>query len=510
MPHQNIYNNFLGGLDADSQDLFVKNTDWRSALNIRAGVAYAGRMGAITNLKGNTEVAYTLPSGTNKCIGAYEDKQENTVIYFIYNSNGNHQILRYYPEAGRIDLQLEYEFAWTADTEITGVNLVNGRLLYWLDPKPHKVNIEKSRLILPDGSGKKKSWQIILGQTNTGQDFFQVVVKSMNGTNLASINATVNSGSVEEKLKSLAAQINAGLSTYLTAEACDCHINVEEVQENVCYPIITINQYMVVPMNWYGLTLTERMFDRSKWMPMFEPIATYLQDDVFGYNYVRNKVFQFRLKYRYDDFENSVLGVISQIPITNLQCDGTNAPEKNYIKVEFNDPDILAAQDVTLIKDVSVLVREGNDGAWREVIQLRPCDFLDYDNGTEEWSAYYNFYNNIVSNTVADDDVRRQYDDVPHTAEDDLIVKNRSIMANVVKGYDAPDCADVKWSVDVADTRSPKLHKVTGKIRILSYGMGDALVDPNSDNLIPHYERTFYNSFPNYGKYPFWESSDQT
>jgi len=485
MPHQNIYNNFLGGLDADSQDLFVKNTDWRSALNIRAGVAYAGRMGAITNLKGNTEVAYQLPSGTNKCIGAYEDKQENTVIYFIYNSNGNHQILRYYPEAGRIDLQLEYEFAWTADTEITGVSLVNGRLLYWLDPKPHKVNIEKSRLILPDGSGKKKSWQIILGQTNTGQDFFQVVVKSMNGTNLASINATVNSGSVEEKLKSLAAQINAGLSTYLTAEACDCHINVEEVQENVCYPIIPINQYMVVPMNWYGLTLTERMFDRSKWMPMFEPIATYLQDDVFGYNYVRNKVFQFRLKYRYDDFENSVLGVISQIPITNLQCDGTNAPEKNYIKVEFNDPDILAAQDVTLIKDVSVLVREGNDGAWREVIQLRPCDFLDYDNGTEEWSAYYNFYNNIVSNTVADDDVRRQYDDVPHTAEDDLIVKNRSIMANVVKGYDAPDCADAKWSVDVADTRSPKLHKIIGIVRIFNPFMDNSAdipaetVEPN-------------------------------
>lgn len=488
MPHEKIQNNFTGGLDADSQENFVKPTDWRYALNIRAGVAYAGRMGAITNLKGNTEVQYDLPSGTNKCIGAYEDKQDNTVIYFIANENGgntNGLILRYFPEFNRIDLQLEYDFGWTAATEITGINLVNGRLLYWLDPTPHKVNIEKSRLVLPDGSGKKKSWQIILGQTQTGQDFFQVVVKNMLGANLASINVTVNAGSVEEKLKSLAAQINSGLSAYFTAEACDCHIDLTEVQGNLCYPIITIPSYMVVPYNWYGLTMTDRMFDRSKWMPLNEPVATYLQDGTFLYNYVKNKVFQFRLKYRYDDFENSVLGVISQIPITNLQCDGTNAPEKNYLKVDFNDSDILAPQDVTLLKDVSVLVREGNDGNWREVIQLRPCDFLDFVNGTNEWKAYYNFYNDIVSTIVADDDVRRQYDDVPLTAEGDLIVKNRSIMANVVKGYDAPECADATWRVDVADTRSPRLHKITGVVRIFNPYM-DNSADIPDENIEPN------------------------
>ena len=102
-------------------------------------------------------------------------------------------------------------------------------------------------------------------------------------------------------------------------------------------------------------------------------------------------------------------------------------------------------------------------------MDLSPCEFLDYD-GTD-WIASYDFYNDIVSNAVADTEVAKQYDDIPLTAEENLLVKNKAILANVVKGYDAPDCIIAKPQIDFGDVPNPKLYKITGVIRIVNEGL---------------------------------------
>ena len=165
---QNIPN---GGLDADSDNRYVDETDYRYALNIRNGVAYAGKQSVATNVKGNELVAYTLPAGTNKVVGAYNDTQQNTVIYFVWNSNGNDQILRYYPDTNEIKLIAQYDLGWTAATKITSISLINAKLLYWCDPKPRKINIEKATL-----DGKYKEWEIVLAKSNITANTFTMKV----------------------------------------------------------------------------------------------------------------------------------------------------------------------------------------------------------------------------------------------------------------------------------------------------------------------------------------------
>jgi len=40
----------------------------------------------VTNVLGNALVSYSLPSGTNKCIGYIEDRAGNRGFYFVQNS----------------------------------------------------------------------------------------------------------------------------------------------------------------------------------------------------------------------------------------------------------------------------------------------------------------------------------------------------------------------------------------------------------------------------------------
>src|SRR5574343_545996 len=81
------------GIDSDSEDRIVSAEDYRDAVHFRVG-----RKGAGENPLGNRDATilavnagFALPSGTNRRIGSI--KNEDTIIYFVYNSAGNHSII---------------------------------------------------------------------------------------------------------------------------------------------------------------------------------------------------------------------------------------------------------------------------------------------------------------------------------------------------------------------------------------------------------------------------------
>lgn len=88
------------------------------------------------NIKGNLVVLnFLLPAGTNICIGSYEDRLNNKLIYFNYNSNGNHGVYAYSPETNLITVLIQIpglNFQNDRRYLITGVGSV-GQLLYWSD-----------------------------------------------------------------------------------------------------------------------------------------------------------------------------------------------------------------------------------------------------------------------------------------------------------------------------------------------------------------------------------------
>lgn len=123
--------------------------DSRYILNVLSGRTKSGDVGAIQNEKGNTLVELSdMLSGTNKVIGEADDKQNNAILYFLYNSNGNHGIYRYNIDSNTIDKVLHKQSVLNfqvsgRDGYINHANVVDG-LLSWVDGnnEARRLNIE--------------------------------------------------------------------------------------------------------------------------------------------------------------------------------------------------------------------------------------------------------------------------------------------------------------------------------------------------------------------------------
>ena len=153
-----VKNSFLSGLDLDTSLFLLKKDAYIDALNITRDAITGGQDMAITNVVGNRIVNYTLPAGTNTCIGSYANTLRNTVIYFVYNSNDLHSILQYNDTSRTItkifenltDSGGEDILGFTLTGKITSINIYprdEGDLLYFLDSQGRPTGLNIARFI---------------------------------------------------------------------------------------------------------------------------------------------------------------------------------------------------------------------------------------------------------------------------------------------------------------------------------------------------------------------------
>lgn len=120
---------FGGILNSDDKELDIAPNQHIDARNVRL---YGGREGlTLENVKGNYVIANSnLPAGTNECIGVFYDPVKRRIIWFNWNSNGNHGIYQ-------LDIQTEVV------TQIfrCGVNSATDILRFSLDYPVHSAAI---------------------------------------------------------------------------------------------------------------------------------------------------------------------------------------------------------------------------------------------------------------------------------------------------------------------------------------------------------------------------------
>lgn len=473
--HKQTENRPIGGIDSDSENRLLAPEDYRYALNISNSVGYENQFGVVTNIKGNVLIDnYTLPSGINKCIGSYFDRGENTTIYFVYNSAGQHKILRFYPSKtsnsypyGTIEEIITFDFGWSDEEHITGVELVDGKLLYWTDSvKPRMINVVKA-----NNTEKKKSWKVYLPK-NYVQPFqsWGWNIYDMNGNQVfAGTFSFASDLTREQAFEQIASDINAS-QNFVTAESCGCDLNVTEVGVNQVYFDFAGNSnYKVVADNWYGLNLIDRYFDQCKWQPRCKPIPLYKSDPKRKFNFVKVLTPKFRISYTYDNGEISTLSPISDIATNNISCSKKSFQSLNYIDVNFNSDDLLDANNFTIIKRVGFYVQETEDAQWRLIQQIDICDFYD---GTE---CSFRFYGNEQTSAIDDITATKPYDNVPRKSNALSFVKNRIVQANVLEGYDSPQCIDAEFSATFDEDENREFFKVTGRVYIVNGSLFDGV-----------------------------------
>lgn len=145
----------IGAMDGDTpSETFVKGTH-RSASNI----IFRGNKGNMRGepLPGTRLIPFSLPAGTNVTIGRYYDSIGSRVLWFNYNSNGNHGIysFNYIPETIQTLLQvgigtLGDPLGFLPTVTINSINIIYGDsgagdILCFVDSllRPTKINIQR-------------------------------------------------------------------------------------------------------------------------------------------------------------------------------------------------------------------------------------------------------------------------------------------------------------------------------------------------------------------------------
>lgn len=150
---QPVTHTFTSGIDTVTAEEYLANDKARKILNCNSLSTAVGDVGVITNVKGNTLIPNTLPSGENKTIGYAVDEESNNLYIFNCNSNKYHGIYRF-NSLDKTIIPVLINLTDTSDIDILRfdpkyrilhADVVRNELLYWVDGlnPARKTNITK-------------------------------------------------------------------------------------------------------------------------------------------------------------------------------------------------------------------------------------------------------------------------------------------------------------------------------------------------------------------------------
>jgi hypothetical protein len=453
-------NIFTGGMDMDNSRYLIAEDDYISALNVRNGIGEGQSFNEVTNVKGNTLSPYVQPSGQNIVIGEYENKQDNSVYYAVYNSNSQHQWRRYLN--GTIERVIEFDFGWDK-TKINHINIVDNKYLLWTDSKPRKIDINKC---LDNKQRKYNLYQI--GNFN-GQ------IRVLDGTTVLA-GVTLSGADAD----TLATNINTSLlSQYITASVCDGYVELEFDDVNEYIIEETAANAILVAENFYT-EIKEYQVDAARYPKNCPPTVSIKNDTEFSSNLIEDKIFQFTTQLVFEDNQKSTLAPWSDISFDVCK-------RGNYLEVDYTEDRLNNADDLADIKSVNIIVREQNDGTSFIVQTIEKKDFWT-SNFT---SNTYNFYNNEQRRAVEPTLEQRQWDNIFIEPTDNKysicqeFADNRIMYSNGVENYEKP-CEDYSVDINLTPNNEPRFT-LEGLVRIYNpafFGSGRVVDDAGRSGYI--------------------------
>lgn len=449
--------------------------DTRSARNVRIG-RNNGEAGAAEAMLGNVKtVNINLPPGNNTCIGSHEDKKEDSLFFFLYNDLKNHGIYRYFRITNTIEVvKISPVFNFERTHLITGTDYVEF-LLYWTDyiNSPRKINVKKA-----NDTNKLRVVNLYFNKSDISSvSPISYVVNVYGNTSSLLFSAPVSvsfspgNASNPKDLFELCQQFIlsyrsnsniVGMDAIVKIESCGNYIKAsfQKGYEGACTIGITSSaaSVFVIPDNYYSDPFKEEFIDLIKYPQGCQPKVAYLSDAKRNTNYVQNKVFQFKTRLVYDDFEKSTTSPISEIPLDSVGCADTVTSFNNYIEIDFSDATRFSDLGaMSIVKKVEILVREHNIGLFKHVVTLNQVDFIS--------DFKYRFYNDGNYSAISENDSNLLYHAVPIIAKSLKLAKNRLFLGGTKRGYDNI-CIDAKVSPGYKDAPSTTLYTITGRVYI--------------------------------------------
>jgi len=456
-----------GGLNLDDSIKIVPPEDYIYASSIYNGVSKVQKHNIVQNADGNRLVPYTLPAGTNEVIGRFEDTKKETCIYLVWNSNLNHNILRYYKSTNLIVPIVKNEplLKFDLNSKIGSVNLVDDLLSWTEGTVPQRsINIDRAQRQDENGVFKKVKFNIYFDFVNfRAGDAYSLLYSNIN--TLLYVSPTDQT--LEQGIANFVDAINNN-QTDFHAKSCEQFIEVEfdvagiydvtlQVETNINTGLPSSPAVRVF-INIYPDGFLETFINADFNPPICEPAIRVLTDTTKNTNFIVSKIFQFRLAYKGVDAQQSSLSPIS------IVSNGVG----NYVEIDFTDSR-LNDENLTIIKGVQIYVKQGELGKWCFVTELERFQF-GYNPLSPSRTNVFKFYNDQAYNAVDDAFAVKLFEAIPITSEAQEVADNRMMYGGNKEGYDS-ECVDL--SLSLSFKKPPQLYKIKGIVVIRPLFLND-------------------------------------
>lgn len=431
--------------DSDPKNIEVDKGFVRYMINCRRGNIGSGS-DVVENIPGNILIPnVALPAGVNRNIGSIEDRRNRRLVFFNYNSTGQHGIYLYIPDdLGQkiypLMIDPVLDFSEVMEIDETKAVIVDGKYLVWTDNYNSQRFLDIEKALMRD---KKRKWEF---QQYTETERFSVSFRAP---------ATV----FVSNLTVADLESNSRISEHFTVEVCDCKVFFEEKVPGAVSNF-TISTGRLMPVNFYPTTANERQIDYILWPASTGPEVRLKYDDKFRRNLISGQTWQFRVKYNYKGGFPSVWSPWSKaIAVAEDVSQLFNYIEVDYTAKIFNELNL--EDHLAMIESVEIGYRNTNEGKLHRFITIPQCEI-------PKTRQAVRFYNDVFAQATGDVADAKQYDTVPLKSGALTLARDRVVMGDNTENYEV-DCVDYKLNVQFTPTKKLQTGTVSGRVYIHNY-----------------------------------------
>ena len=427
-----IKNTFLKGkMNKDADERVLPSGEYRDALNIQVGVSENGDAGSLHNILGNSKISSINISGA-KCIGSIANTENEKIYWFIYGTSVN-AIAEYDETTNTVSPVLVDTTKLITNfpnTQITAINVIDG-YLFWTDgysePKIIDINLFKAKSTNFSTTTKIFDDFTLLDRDITEADITLIKKKPSSAPTVTSntYGEIAQSSGTDITVTADFTGINNG-DTHTVTVSADPGFDVNQV-----FFIITntnIKTHECKFKSIAGSTLTLEAINVNA-----AYAASFTGKIAFGEPLFEDKFVRFAYRWK---FKNNQLSIFSPFtePIFEPKLYFDYNIEKGYNNSMLNQIRFIELDNIdvtpTDVESIDILYKESNNTNIYVYKTLKKEDFTNYNTG----SGKIKIDSESVYSIVPENQLLRQYDNIPYKAKAAEITGNRIILGNYTDG----------------------------------------------------------------------------
>jgi len=432
-----IKNNFLKGkMNKDADERVLPTGEYKDALNIQVGVAENGDAGSLHNVLSNNKISNLNISGA-KCIGSVADTQTEKIYWFIYGTTVD-AIAEYDETKNTISpviVDTTKNILKFLNTQITALNVIEGYLI-WSDnnSEPKSIDIESFKSGSTDFATTTTITETYINVTRSivESDLTLIKKKPASAPYISTSNFGIPAQSNNVDITSTInfTSNNPGDEINITVSA---NPNFSTGQTFFIVSGFDLTAVKCKFVRIDNLTLRLELIEKSSGIvaTAFPFTGTLKTGEIM----FEDKFIRFAYRWKFKNNQYSVFSPFSTIAFEAFTAfvydieKGYNTSMQNQIRgITLTGIDTTP----TNLESIDILYKESNNTNVYVYKTLKLDEIQNYQTGT----GTILINKESVYSVLPENQLLRQYDNVPYRAKSSEIIANRVIFGNYKDGLD--------------------------------------------------------------------------